>query len=288
MQTPNIQPVAASIDPQIITQSVAHALSEDIGPGDVTAALIPIDAHADAQVISREAAVICGRVWFDEVFQQLEPAITLDWQVNDGDAISANQLLCQLHGPARAILSGERTALNFLQSLSATATLARRYAEAVAGTNTRVLDTRKTIPGLRHAQKYAVACGGCYNHRHGLYDAILIKENHILAAGSISAAVRQALQLYPKLLLEVEVENLAQLQEAMEAGAQRVLLDNMNQTLLRQAVELARGRIELEASGGITLDNVRSIAETGVDFISVGELTKHIHAVDLSMRFQTR
>ena len=285
MTTPTPQP--PSFDPQELEQTVAHALAEDIGSGDVTAALIPTETMADAQVISREQAVICGTAWFDAVFRQLEPGIHIDWQVGDGDAIAPNQTLCRLHGPARAILTGERTALNFLQTLSATATLARRYAEAVAGTTARVLDTRKTIPGLRNAQKYAVACGGCHNHRHGLYDAILIKENHILAAGSIAAAVRQAQQLHPELLIEVEVETLSQLQEAIEAGTHRVLLDNMDLDQLCEAVTLAHGKAQLEASGGVQLENIRSIAETGVDFISVGELTKHIQAVDLSMRFQT-
>ena len=285
-QTPDSE--TPHIDPRDIEQSVARALAEDIGSGDVTAALIPAASMADAQVISREQAVVCGIAWFDTVFRQLDPGIRIDWQVRDGDSIAPQQTLCHLSGPARALLSGERTALNFLQTLSATATLARRYAEAVAGTPARVLDTRKTIPGLRQAQKYAVACGGCHNHRHGLYDAILIKENHILAAGSISAALRQAQQLNPQLLIEVEVETLTQLQEAITAGAQRILLDNMDLAQLRQAVALSQGRARLEASGGVQLDNIRAIAETGVDFISVGELTKHIHAVDLSMRFQTR
>jgi nicotinate-nucleotide pyrophosphorylase (carboxylating) len=276
------------LDAHDIDQTVARALAEDIGSGDVTAALIPAGAMADAQVISRQQAVVCGIAWFDTVFRQLDARIHIDWEVRDGDVIAPIQRLCQLHGPARPILTGERTALNFLQTLSATATQAHRYAQAVASTPAKVLDTRKTIPGLRQAQKYAVACGGCHNHRSGLYDAILIKENHILAAGSISAAVQQAQRLHPELLIEVEVENLAQLQEAIQAGAKRILLDNMNPDQLRQAVALAKGQAELEASGGIGLENIRTIAETGVDFISVGELTKHIHAVDLSMRFQTR
>lgn len=285
MQTASLPPSRAAIDPQELEHNVAHALAEDIGTGDVTAELIPVTTQAHARVISREPAIVCGTAWFDAVFRQLEPAVAINWQVHDGSAVAPDQALCELQGPARAILTGERTALNFLQTLSATATLAGRYAEAVAGTSTRVLDTRKTVPGLRSAQKYAVACGGCHNHRHGLYDAILIKENHILAAGSITAAVRHSRQAYPELLLEVEVETLPQLQEAINAGAQRVLLDNMSPDQLRQAVALNQGQVELEASGGISLANVRTIAETGVDFISVGELTKNIHAVDLSMRF---
>jgi len=286
MTTPTPQP--PSFDPQELEQTVAHALAEDIGSGDVTAALIPTETMADAQVISREQAVICGTAWFDAVFRQLEPGIHIDWQVGDGDAIAPNQTLCRLHGPARAILTGERTALNFLQTLSATTTLARRYAEAVAGTTTRVLDTRKTIPGLRNAQKYAVACGGCHNHRHGLYDAILIKENHILAAGSIAQAVAAARRVAAGKSVEVEVENLEELQEALAAAADSVLLDNFTPEQLAEAVAINRGRAKLEASGGITLDNIRDIAETGVDFISVGSITKDLNAVDLSMRFSTQ
>jgi nicotinate-nucleotide pyrophosphorylase (carboxylating) len=237
-------------------------------------------------VISREHAVICGEEWFDQVFAQLDPGIRVTWLVKDADRVEPNQLLCTLHGPSRPILSGERTALNFLQTLSGTATLASRYAEAVAGTRVKVLDTRKTIPGLRRAQKYAVTCGGCHNHRIGLYDGVLIKENHIAAAGSIAEAVAQARKCSPATIpVEVEVENLEQVQQALSAGADILLLDNMAPELLRQAVTINQGQAKLEASGGITLENIRNIAETGVDYISIGELTKQLQAVDLSMRF---
>ena len=269
-----------------ITQTVRHALAEDVGSGDISAALIPASARSEAVVICREAAVLCGTAWFDEVFRQLDNTISVTWHVHDGDAMPANQRLCSVNGPSRSLLTGERTALNFLQTLSGTATLARRYADAVRGTDVRILDTRKTLPGLRAAQKYAVVCGGCYNHRQGLYDAILIKENHILAAGSIIAAVRSAKTSAPHdLLIEVEVETLDQVIEVLAAGAKRLLLDNFTLENLTRAVQLVKGRAELEASGGITLSNVRAIAETSVDYISVGELTKHVRAIDLSMRF---
>lgn len=274
-----------TISQQYIQLQVQQALAEDIGHGDVTAQLIPANQTISAQVIVREPAVLCGQRWFNEVFQQLDTSITINWQAGDGDKIKPEELLCALQGPARAILSGERTALNFLQTLSGTATSANRYVAAVATTNCRILDTRKTIPHLRLAQKYAAACGGATNHRIGLYDAILIKENHITAAGSITAAVAQARLLYPDLLLEVEVETLEQLYEAITAGARRVLLDNMPPEILRQAVDISEGRLELEASGGITLDNILTVAQTGVDYISIGSITKHLHAIDLSMRF---
>lgn len=274
-----------NIPQQTIQQQVQLALAEDIGSGDVTAELIPDDQQVEAQVISRERAILCGRQWFDEVFQQLDESISINWNASDGDKLKPNQVICKLQGPARAILSGERAALNFLQTLSGTATSANEYVTAIKGTTCRILDTRKTIPNLRLAQKYAVSCGGAMNHRVGLYDAVLIKENHITAAGSISNAVNQAKVLSADLLLEVEVETLEQLQEAIDAGVQRVLLDNMNCSTLKQAVAMTQGRLELEASGGITLKNIREVAETGVDYISVGSITKHLRAIDLSMIF---
>lgn len=274
--------------PPDLRQTVQTALAEDIGGGDVTAALIPDTAVARAVVISREAAVLCGMAWFDAVFAELDRRIAIDWHFSDGDDVGANTRLCTLRGPARAMLTGERTALNFLQTLSGTATTARRYAQAVAGTGTQILDTRKTLPGLRQAQKYATAIGGCVNHRHGLYDGILIKENHIAAAGSITAAVERARQQETRLPIEVEVESLDELHEALAAGADIVLLDNFDLAMLRDAVQINAGRATLEASGGISLDNVRSTAATGVDCISVGALTKHVRAVDLSMRFEIR
>jgi len=229
--------------------------------------------------------VLSGTAWVDEVFRQLDPTVVVDWLVRDADAIAPGQTLCRLSGPARSLLTGERTALNFLQTLSGTATLARRWADAVAGTKARILDTRKTIPGLRLAQKYAVTCGGCHNHRIGLYDAVLIKENHIAAAGSITAALRAAQREAAGLEIEIEVETLEQLREALAAGARRVLLDNFPLDRLREAVAIAAGRARLEASGGVTPGTVRAIAETGVDDISVGALTKDVRAIDLSMRF---
>jgi len=273
---------------QNISEDISRALREDIGGGDLTAGLVPAEARAHARVISREAAVICGTAWFDEVFRQVEPRITIIWQVLDGATVAPAQTLCELDGPARGLLTGERTALNFLQTLSGTASRAHRYVEAVAGTGVRVLDTRKTLPGLRAAQKYAVRCGGGHNHRMGLHDALLIKENHIAAAGSIAAAVANARRLTPTAPLEVEVENLAELQQALAAGVGRVLLDNFSLDQLRDAVRLTAGRAALEASGGMRLDNIRAVAETGVDFISVGDITKDVEAVDLSMRFIAR
>lgn len=268
-----------------IQQQVALALAEDIGKGDVTAKLIPADKQADARIFSRESAILCGTDWASEVFRQLDCDIQIDWHCNDGDKIQPDQELCQLHGPARQLLSGERAALNFLQTLSATATQAHEYVVAVEGTDCRVLDTRKTIPGLRLAQKYAVRCGGACNHRSGLFDMVLIKENHISAAGSIQAAVETARRLSPDIPVEVEVENLQQLQQALDAGVDRVLLDNMDISTLKQAVDLTNKQIPLEASGGVTLKSARDIAQTGVDYISVGSITKHIRAIDLSMLF---
>ena len=268
-----------------IKQSVTHALAEDVGAGDITAQLIPAEAISEARVISREAATVCGIDWVNEVFAQLDANVDITWHVKDGDRVEADQLLCELTGSSRSLLTGERTALNFLQSLSGTASLAQRYADIVAGLAVKILDTRKTIPGLRLAQKYAVTCGGCFNHRTGLYDGILIKENHIIAAGSIAAAVRQARAL-STLPVEVEVENLGEVEQALAAQADILLLDNFTLEQLSQAVDLNQDQAKLEASGGVSLQTLRAIAETGVDYISVGGLTKDIKAVDLSMRFQ--
>ncbi len=264
---------------------VRSALAEDIGSGDITAALVPPEQTAHATVVCREPAVLCGMAWFNAVFAELDTGIQVDWQVTDGTRLQAGQQLCSLSGPARHILSGERTALNFLQTLSGTATLARRYADAVADLPVRILDTRKTIPGLRLAQKYAVRIGGCDNHRIGLYDGILIKENHIAAAGSIQRAVQLARSTSPAIPVEVEVENSGQITAAIEAGADRLLLDNFSMAEMAAAVQLVAGRVLLEASGGITLENLRATALTGVDFISIGTLTKNVQAIDLSMRF---
>jgi nicotinate-nucleotide pyrophosphorylase (carboxylating) len=276
-------------DPAYVSAGVATALAEDVGTGDLTAQLIPADRLSRATVITREDAVLCGTAWFDEVFRQVDSRVRVTWSASDGESVRADQQLCTLDGPARSLLTGERTALNFLQALSATATVTRRYVDAVAGTRCRILDTRKTIPGLRVAQKYAVLCGGGTNHRIGLFDAILVKENHIAAAGSIANAVSEARRLDSKVLLEVEVENLTQLREALDARVDRILLDNFSHDLMREAVRITRAhpnsRIELEASGNMSLETLRAVAETGVDFISVGGLTKHLRAVDLSMRF---
>ncbi|HPF57903.1 MAG TPA: carboxylating nicotinate-nucleotide diphosphorylase [Candidatus Competibacteraceae bacterium] len=267
--------------------NVALALAEDVGDGDLTAALIPEDTQAEATVISREYAVLCGSAWFDTVFRQLDPRIAIDWQAADSDRIAPDQLLCTLRGPARSLLTGERTALNFLQMLSSTATLARRYAEAVAGTGAIILDTRKTLPGLRLAQKYAVRCGGCQNHRIGLFDAVLIKENHIMAAGSIGNAIAVARRLHPSVTVEVEVENFAELEEALAAQPDIIMLDNFDLKAMSEAVKITDGRVKLEASGNVNFDTVRPIAETGVNYISIGGLTKDVRAIDLSMRFRT-
>jgi len=268
-----------------LEETVDNALKEDIGSGDVTARLIPEDDFNLATVITREAATICGIDWFEEVFAQLDSQIFIEWDVNDGDVVSAGQQLCSLSGSTRALLTGERAALNFLQTLSSTATKAAEYTAAIAGTNAKVLDTRKTIPGLRLAQKYAVSCGGAYNHRVGLYDAILIKENHILAAGGIMQAVESARFNSPELMIEVEVENLHELQQALDANVNRIMLDNFELDLLHQAVAITNKKSELEASGNVTLETIRAIAETGVDYISIGAITKDIKAIDLSMRF---
>jgi nicotinate-nucleotide pyrophosphorylase (carboxylating) len=267
-----------------LRRQVAAALAEDIGSGDLTAGLIEPGVRARAEVIVREPAVLCGTAWFDAVFRSLDETITVDWQVVDGARVSAGQVICRLAGPARPLLSGERCALNFLQTLSATATEAARYVDAVAGTRATILDTRKTIPGLRLAQKYAVRCGGAANHRTGLYDAILIKENHIRAAGSIAAALAAADGV--GVPVEIEVEDLDELDAALAAGATRVLLDNFPVADLRAAVDRTAGRAALEASGGVNLDTVREIALTGVDFVSVGQLTKNVAAIDFSMLFR--
>jgi nicotinate-nucleotide pyrophosphorylase (carboxylating) len=266
------------------TAEIKPFLEEDIGSGDITAAIIPESMTAEAEVVTREDMVLCGRSWFDAVFKSLDVNVKIDWLAAEGEAVGKNTLLCKLSGAARGLLTGERTALNLLQTLSATATVARQYADAVSGTGCKVLDTRKTIPGLRNAQKYAVACGGCYNHRIGLYDGVLIKENHIIAAGSIGAAIRAARELTP-VPVEVEVESMQEFMEAAAAKPDRIMLDNFSLEDMAAAVKLNVG-IELEASGNIGLDNIREIAETGVDYISIGALTKNVRAVDLSMRIK--
>jgi nicotinate-nucleotide pyrophosphorylase (carboxylating) len=272
--------------PDDIADTVRRALAEDIGPGDRTAELIPQERMHRACILTRDTAVLCGTAWVDEIFRQLDARVRIDWRARDGDTIDAGETFCRLDGPARAILTGERTALNFLQTLSATASETRRYVDAVRGTGTVILDTRKTLPGLRRAQKYAVRCGGGENHRVGLYDGILIKENHIAAAGSIADAVRDAKHAAPAgVFVEIEVETLPQLEQALAAGAERVLLDNFSLDDIRNAVAVTRKRAKLEVSGGVTLATVRKLAETGVDYISIGSLTKHVHAVDLSLRF---
>lgn len=268
-----------------INRAVNAALDEDIGSGDVTAASFNNNEVASAKVISREDAVLCGQMWFELAFHKLDPNIVIDWQVNDGDALEKDATVCTLNGNAQAILTGERTALNFLQTLSGTATKTKVYVDRISGTNAQILDTRKTLPGMRYAQKYAVLCGGGKNHRMGLYDAILIKENHIATAGSVSKAVAQAKQLYPSIKLEVEVENADQLQEALSSQTDVILLDNFSLSELEKAVAVTDGKKKLEASGNMTLENIREVAKTGVDYISIGAITKHIQAVDFSMRF---
>lgn len=277
-------------DPQllpIIQANVRTALEEDLGAGDLTARLIPENRQARATVITREDAVLCGTLWFDACFRTLDPDCRIDWLAQEGARIETNQPLCVIHGNARALLSAERPALNFLQTLSATASLTRRYVEAVNNTRAKIMDTRKTLPGLRFAQKYAVRTGGGHNQRTGLFDGILIKENHIAAAGGIANVLAQAFSIAPPgITIQIEVESLDELRTALEAGASLILLDNFSTAQMREAVTLTAGRAELEASGGITLETVRGIAETGVDRISVGGLTKDIHAIDLSMRVE--
>ena len=273
-----------------IGATVATALAEDIGDGDLTASLIDADAVVGATIIARESLRLAGQPWVDEVFAQLDESIVIDWYVSDGQRAESDDVICKLVGAARALLTGERTALNFLQTLSATATITADYVDAIEGTGTRILDTRKTLPGLRLAQKYAVACGGGHNHRVGLYDAILIKENHIKSAGNIAAALESARGRHADVLIEVEVENHDELLEALDAGATRILLDNFSLEDLQRAVETNRSygyvAAELEASGNVTLESVRSIAETGVDYISIGALTKNVDAIDFSMLFR--
>lgn len=276
------------MDEQIISEAIAAnvraALAEDLGSGDITALLIPEDQMASARVITRDDGIICGTDWVDAVFEALSDDIRIDWQVKDGDSVLSGDSLFTLQGPARAILSGERCALNFLQTLSGTATVSRTYADMVAHTNTKLLDTRKTLPGLRIAQKYAVKCGGCENHRTGLYDAFLIKENHIMTCGSIRQAIEAARNTAPDKPVEVEVENIEEFQQAHEAGADIIMLDNFDIADLEVCVARNRGKAKLEASGGIDDSTLTSIAETGVDYISIGALTKHCKALDLSMR----
>ncbi len=276
--------VDVDLNTRDIEAQVGRALDEDVGGGDLTAALIPAGTPARATVVARESAVLCGREWFDAAFRLLDPGVIIDWHRLDGEAIAPDEPVCDLTGPARAMLTGERTALNFLQLLSGTATAARELSGVLPDTGARLLDTRKTIPGLRLAQKYAVRCGGGMNHRIGLFDAILIKENHIMAAGSIQAAVSEAKRA--GVMVEVEVETLDELRQALEAGADRAMLDNFTLDDMREAVSLARGAIELEASGNVDRETIRAIAETGVDYISVGALTKNVRAVDYSMRFR--
>jgi nicotinate-nucleotide pyrophosphorylase (carboxylating) len=275
--------------PSDVPQQVKLALAEDVGSGDVTAELVPATQRVSGKVITREDATMAGRPWVTETFRQLDSTIQLTWHANDGDRISANQTLLEIEGLARPVLTGERTALNFLQLLSATATAARRYVEAIAGTGCAILDTRKTIPGLRMAQKYAVLCGGAQNHRLGLFDQVLIKENHIAAAGSVTQAIREARRVAGQRKVEVEVETLAEFQEALKAAPDIILLDEFSLADMRTAVATNTaqgGRIKLEASGSLTLETVRAVAETGVDYISIGGITKHIRAVDLSMRLE--
>jgi len=268
-----------------VERNVRAALDEDIGSGDLTALLVPAGRNATGIVVSREDAVLCGTDWFDACIRQLDPAARITWLAQDGERIETSQIVCEISADTRALLTGERSALNFLQLLSGTATQTRRYVDAVAGTYAQIVDTRKTLPGLRRAQKYAVTCGGGTNHRIGLYDGILIKENHIIAAGSVTAAFEQACKLAPAgVFIQVEVETLEQLAEALDAGARLILLDNMDLHQMRQAVGLTAGRAALEASGGVRLDTVRAIAETGVDRISIGTLTKDVRAIDLSLR----
>ncbi|MDT3711184.1 MAG: carboxylating nicotinate-nucleotide diphosphorylase [Pseudomonadaceae bacterium] len=269
-----------------IDATVRRALAEDVGSGDITAQLIPAERLAHASVITRESAVISGVAWVDAVFRQLDPRVAVHWQVADGERVQADQVLFNLEGPARALLTGERTALNFLQTLSGVATNCRHYADLVEGTGVKLLDTRKTLPGLRLAQKYAVTCGGCHNHRIGLYDAFLIKENHIAACGSIAQAIVAAHRIAPGKPVEVEVESLDELEQALQAGADIVMLDELSLDDMRTAVDLARGRAKLEASGGIGEETLLAVAQTGVDYISIGALTKHVRAVDLSMRLR--
>jgi len=281
------RPAVLTALPDNLEEQVAAALREDVGGGDVTAALVPEREMAQAQVVAREASVLCGTAWFDAVFRVLDPRLRIDWSAADGERVGRDTVLCRIEGPARPLLTGERTALNFLQTLSGTASAARRYVDAVAGTGCTILDTRKTVPGLRLAQKYAVRCGGAQNHRLGLHDMVLIKENHIAAAGSIPAAIATARRLSPGIPIEVEVETAAELEQALAARPEVVMLDEFSLDGLHAAVARNRelGRpVKLEASGNVSLATIRAVAETGVDYISVGAITKHVHALDLSLR----
>lgn len=267
-----------------IQVNVRHALAEDVGDGDITAQLIPADRRARARVITREDCVFCGRAWVEEIFRQLDPAVQIIWQVQDGDSVSADSVLFELEGAARSILTGERCALNFVQTLSGTATTAAEYAALAAGTEVKILDTRKTIPGLRSAQKYAVLCGGCHNHRIGLYDAFLIKENHIAAAGGIRDAIEQARQIKPGALVEVEVETLQELDQALDGGAEVIMLDEFSDEDTLKALQQARGRAKIEISGSVDANRLKQLSALSVDYISSGSLTKHVRAIDLSLR----
>jgi nicotinate-nucleotide pyrophosphorylase (carboxylating) len=278
-----------SLFPTDIPDQVRRALAEDIGTGDVTALMIPPDTLARAKLITREPMVVCGTAWFDETFRQLDARVVVDWRTAEGDLVPAGSVLCELRGSARAMLTGERTAMNFLQTLSGTATLTRRYADAVAGTGCQVLDTRKTLPGLRDAQKYAVRCGGGRNHRMGLYDMVLIKENHIVAAGSVEAALARARAVAPGVPVEIEVETLDEFAAALAARPDIIMLDEFTDGDMRSAVQMNKAAgepVRLEASGGVDLESLRRVAATGVNYISIGSLTKHLRAIDLSMRFQ--
>ena len=274
-------PVAAQI-----SADIERAFAEDLGSGDATAELLPVHARATAQLTCRENAVIAGIPWFDACFRRMDRAVEIDWQTADGQHVKAGAIICRISGRARALVSAERTALNFLQLLSGTATQTAAYVAAVAGTRTQLLDTRKTVPGMRVAQKYAVRCGGGFNQRMGLYDAILVKENHIIAAGGIAPAVEAARRLHPELMLEVEVENLDELTQAIDSGVDRIMLDNFPLPLMVEAVQLTAGRVPLEISGNVDLETISAFARTGVDFISVGALTKHVRAIDLSLRLR--
>lgn len=272
------------LDPQDVESRVRLALAEDVGSGDLTAQLIPVERRVRARIVAREDGVFCGRPWVDETFRQLDDSVVLDWHVADAEPVSADQTLLELTGPARSIVTGERTALNFMQLLSGTATAAARHAALVAGTGLKILDTRKTLPGLRTAQKYAVRCGGCHNHRMGLFDAFLIKENHIAAAGSIAAAVGRARDIAPGRPVEVEVEDLDELEQALTAGADVIMLDEFTPDATREAVARTGGRAALEVSGSVTPERLAEIAASGVNFVSIGGLTKHVRALDLSLR----
>ena len=280
---------APSFDPPSAAQisaDIERAFAEDLGPGDATAELLPAGAQAQAELTCRESAFIAGIPWFEACFRRMDPSVQIDWHTADGQRVAPGAVICRLSGKARALVSAERTALNFLQLLSGTATQAAAYVAALASTTTRLLDTRKTVPGMRLAQKYAVRCGGGYNQRMGLYDAILVKENHIIAAGSIAAAVDAARQLHPTLMLEVEVENLDELAQAIDARVDRIMLDNFPLPLMAEAVQFTAGRVPLEVSGNVGLETIAAFAHTGVDFISVGALTKHVRAIDLSLRLR--